>query len=64
MPGNPPAEGEFEFTLFGPGYGESIVPHVGDGHWVLVDSCVNREGVPQPLHYLQLVSIPLNQSTL
>ena len=57
MPGNPPAEGEFEFTLFGPGYGESIVPHVGDGHWVLVDSCVNKEGVPQPLHYLQSIGV-------
>ena len=37
--GNPPRDDEFELTLLGPGYGESIVMHVGDGAWVLVDSC-------------------------
>ena len=29
--GTPPGRREFEITLLGPGYGESIALHVGDG---------------------------------
>ena len=29
--GVPPGKNEFEITLFGPGYGESVVLHVGNG---------------------------------
>ena len=29
--GGAPAGDEFEITLFGPGYGESILLHIGDG---------------------------------
>ena len=39
--GTPPGRREFELTLLGPGYGESIVLHVGDGIWILVDSCLD-----------------------
>lgn len=48
----PPANGELEVTLFGPGYGESIALHIGDGAWVLVDSCIDRAGEPRALQYL------------
>ena len=47
-----PANGELEVTLFGPGYGESIVLHVGDGAWVVVDSCITPTGEPRALQYL------------
>lgn len=47
-----PAKGELEITLFGPGYGESIVLHVGDGGWILVDSCINQAREPRALRYL------------
>ena len=53
----PPGRGEFELTLFGPGYGESIILHVGDGVWVLVDSCVGTDGVPRALEYLESIGI-------
>lgn len=53
----PPQAGEFEFTLFGPGYGESIVLHVGDGAWVIVDSCVDSRGTPRALRYLESIGI-------
>ena len=49
---NPPANGELEITLFGPGYGESIALHLGDGSWVVVDSCINPAGEPRALQYL------------
>lgn len=35
----PPAHDELEVSLFGPGFGEAIVMHLGDGQWLLVDSC-------------------------
>jgi beta-lactamase superfamily II metal-dependent hydrolase len=35
---SPPAEDEIEVTIFGRGYGESCVVHVGHGRWVIVDS--------------------------
>ena len=45
--GDPPGDEEFELTLFGPGYGESIVMHVGAGEWVIVDSCLDSDGAPE-----------------
>lgn len=56
--GTPPGKEEFELTLLGPGYGESIVLHVGNGVWVLVDSCVTPNGIPKALEYLE--SLDLN----
>lgn len=39
-----PNADELEVTLFGPGYGESILLHVGDGRWVIIDSCLVQDG--------------------
>lgn len=49
----PPARDELEVSVFGPGYGESIVVHIGEGQWLIVDSC-QQKGVdlPAPLDYL------------
>ena len=47
-----PAKDEMEGILFGPGYGESVVLHAGDGVWVLVDSYMDRAGEPRALKYL------------
>ena len=55
--GKPPGKDEFELTLLGPGYGESIVIHVGGGVWVLVDSCVDGGGVPRALRYLEGIGV-------
>ena len=54
--GAPPRDGEFELTLLGPGYGESVVMHVGAGVWVLVDSC-GRADAPAALEYLAKVGV-------
>jgi beta-lactamase superfamily II metal-dependent hydrolase len=38
---NPPQDNEIELTLLGPGYGESIVIHIGNNFWVAIDSCID-----------------------
>ena len=39
--------------MIGPGYGESIVLHIGQGKWIVVDSCEDEKGYPRPLRYLE-----------
>ena len=55
--GPPPGRGDFELTLLGPGYGESLVLHLGDGIWVLVDSCLDSDGLPQALRYFESINV-------
>ena len=55
--GLPPGDGELELTLFGPGYGESVVLHVGAGTWVIVDSCIDSDGAPRALGYLESIGL-------
>ena len=50
---SPPEKDEFEITLLGPGYGECVLLHVGDGAWIVVDSCVSRDNDPVALQYLE-----------
>jgi len=53
----PPADEEFELTLLGPGYGEAIAVHVGDGKWVLVDSYPDSDDTPAALRYLENIGV-------
>ncbi len=53
----PPDDDEFELVLLGPGYGESIVLHVGNGAWVVVDSCLGPDGRPGALRYLESIGL-------
>lgn len=39
--GQAPSADQFEISTFGPGYGECCVLHVGEGRWVVVDSCLD-----------------------
>ena len=44
--------------MFGPGYGEGILIHLGNGDWVVVDSCLDRElKKPAILEYLKLIGV-------
>ena len=52
-----PKSNEFELTLFGPGYGESIVIHIGDGNWVVVDSNLAPNDMPQATDYLKSIGV-------
>ena len=42
----PPLHEEVEITIFGPGYGECIVVHVGSGRWIVIDSCKHGTKTP------------------
>lgn len=56
----PPAADEVEVSVFGPGVGESIAVHLGDGEWLVVDSCVEGRTDEHPtLRYLQSIGVEL-----
>lgn len=60
--GAPPASNEIEVTLFGPGYGEAIAIHLGEGAWMLVDSCIDPESkAPASEVYLEQIGVDASQ---
>ncbi len=53
-----PGDHEIEVSLFGPGYGESIVVHLGFNRWMVVDSCLDKEsGRAAALAYLEEIGV-------
>ena len=52
-----PKADEIEVTVFGPGYGECIVIHIGNGKWVIVDSCLDAERHSIALDYLRSLRV-------
>jgi hypothetical protein len=59
--GAKPQANQVEVILFGPGYGEAIAVHLGDEHWMLVDSCLHPDSKqPAALHYLQAIGVNPN----
>jgi beta-lactamase superfamily II metal-dependent hydrolase len=59
----PPRTDELEVSLLGPGYGESAVLHVGDGDWIVVDSCVDpTTHNAAALDYLAAIGAQPNES--
>jgi hypothetical protein len=54
----PPKPSEIEICVFGPNYGECIVVHLGNGHWVVIDSCLFEDtGIPTALAYFAALQI-------
>jgi hypothetical protein len=54
----PPRPDQIEICVFGPNYGECIVTHLGNGNWVVVDSCGHAGGTePVALAYLRALGI-------
>lgn len=51
-----PADDEIEFSAFGPGYGESLLVHLGAGDWMMVDSCVKAGRLPA-IDYLESLGV-------
>lgn len=54
-----------EISLIGTGYGESVMVHVGDGEWIIVDSCAEKE-VPHlvqssAVSYLKKIGVDLSR---
>jgi hypothetical protein len=53
-----PEKNELEVSVFGPGYGESILLHTGANKWIIVDSCIfPGDDYPAPLLYLDKLNI-------
>jgi glyoxylase-like metal-dependent hydrolase (beta-lactamase superfamily II) len=53
-----PSLDEIEVSVFGPGYGESIVIHLGGNKWIIVDSCIDPiSKEPIPLSYLHQIGV-------
>jgi beta-lactamase superfamily II metal-dependent hydrolase len=54
----PPNSDQIELTLFGPGYGECVVVHLGENRWIVIDSCLNtKTGKPAVLDYFNAIGI-------
>lgn len=58
-----PSPEEVEITVLGIGgnSGESVVIHVGNGDWVVIDSCKTRAGMTLPLYYLETIGADLSK---
>jgi beta-lactamase superfamily II metal-dependent hydrolase len=56
--GTPPAPDEIEISLFGPGFGEALAIHLGEGVWLLADSCIDPSGLQATASYLDSIGIP------
>ena len=54
--GTSPKSDEIEVTIFGPGIGECIVVHVGDGRWISID-CAKLDKKPWPLTYFNEIGV-------
>lgn len=53
-----PAANEIEISLFGPGYGECVLVHLGENRWLIVDSCIEPQTRHVPvLRYLQALGV-------
>ncbi len=54
----PPEADQLEVSVFGPGFGESLCVHLGDGKWMTVDSCLDpATGSPWALGYLTSLGV-------
>ena len=59
----PPTNDEIEISLFGPGVGECIVMHLGEGDWIVVDSCLGAPGEgPVALRYLSELGVNVSSA--
>ncbi len=55
--GAPLGHNVIEVTVIGPSYGECILLHIGNGSWIIVDSCLNAESHPAALAYLHYMGL-------
>jgi hypothetical protein len=55
---NPPNNDQIEVTLFGPGYGECSLIHLGNNNWIVIDSCIDSNtGQPAAISYLNYLGV-------
>ena len=59
-----PKSNEIELTVFGPGYGECVVIHIGSGKWAIIDSCLDDAREPASLTYLAKLGVSVEQDVI
>src|SRR5690348_11162620 len=59
----PPRVDQVEVSLFGPGFGEAIALHLGNGSWFLIDSC-QQSSQPAPLSYLERIGVDIRSAVI
>ena len=52
-----PLATELEVSVFGRGFGKSLLIHIGDAQWILINSLTDGDGVPSPLRYLSEINV-------
>ncbi|MFC1643133.1 MBL fold metallo-hydrolase [Myxococcota bacterium] len=52
-----PPDDAVEIHVFGPGYGECLLVHLGLGEWMVVDSCKTGHGSPSALVWLAEIGV-------
>jgi len=53
-----PENDEVEISVFGPGYGECILVHIGCQEWIIIDSCIDPvTKSPAALQYLRHIGV-------
>jgi len=61
----PPNPDQLEITLFGPGYGECVLVHLGENRWIVVDSCIDAVSTkPVVLEYFRAIGISPKDAVL
>jgi hypothetical protein len=59
----PPNSDQIELTLFGPGYGECAVVHLGANRWIIIDSCLDSvTQKPAALEYFNRIGISAQEA--
>jgi beta-lactamase superfamily II metal-dependent hydrolase len=55
---SPPRSDQIQVVVIGPGFGESILIHLGNNCWAIFDSCVDsKSGRPAALAYLRSIDV-------
>jgi beta-lactamase superfamily II metal-dependent hydrolase len=58
-----PATDEVEVSIFGPGYGECVVAHMGHNDWLVIDSCLEDKAKRSvALEYLETLGVDLSSA--
>lgn len=52
-----PEEGVLEISVFGKGFGESILIHLPDGKWIIIDTYLENDKTPIALKYLNQIGV-------
>jgi hypothetical protein len=58
---SPPLPDELELSVFGPGYGECLVVHLGSNCWMVIDSCLGSKGDSVALDYLESLGVDVGR---